>query len=121
MDNQLAACDGAPTGLRGCELWTSQPGHGRWHLQGKGKETWSQDRKLAFCRARQGTPFCPDRSGSPRSAESGDSCDVIGCGLRRVKIVGVKIEDVQLREDHGVLADLAGKGGHMRTVPSQNG
>jgi len=46
---------------------------------------------------------------------------LIGCGLRRAEIGGVKIEDVQLKEDHWVLADLVGKGGPMRTVPSQNG
>jgi len=42
---------------------------------------------------------------------------LIGCGLRRAEIVGVTIEDLQLREDHWILADLVGKGGHMRTVP----
>ena len=36
----------------------------------------------------------------------------IGCGLRRAEVVAVKIEDLQLREDHWVLADLVGKGGH---------
>ena len=29
----------------------------------------------------------------------------------------VRIEDLQLREDHWILADLIGKGGHVRTVP----
>jgi site-specific recombinase XerD len=42
---------------------------------------------------------------------------LIGCGLRRAEIVAVKVEDFQLREEHWVLADLVGKGGHMRTVP----
>jgi site-specific recombinase XerD len=42
---------------------------------------------------------------------------LIGCGLRRAEIVTVKIEDLQLREDRWSLADLVGKGGHMRTVP----
>jgi site-specific recombinase XerD len=41
----------------------------------------------------------------------------IGCGLRRAEIVTVKVEDFQFREDHWVLPDLVGKGGHMRTVP----
>jgi hypothetical protein len=30
--------------------------------------------------------------------------------------VAVKIENFQVSEDHWVLADLVGKGGHMRTV-----
>ena len=42
---------------------------------------------------------------------------LIGCGLRRAEIVTVRIEDFQLREDHWILADLVGKGGHVRTVP----
>jgi hypothetical protein len=42
---------------------------------------------------------------------------LIGCGLRRAGIVGVKIGDARVREDQWVLADLVGKGGHMRTVP----
>lgn len=29
----------------------------------------------------------------------------------------VKVEDLQLREVHWVLADLVGKGGHVSTVP----
>jgi hypothetical protein len=39
------------------------------------------------------------------------------CGLCRAEIVTVKVEDFQLREDHWVLPDLVGKGGHLRTVP----
>jgi site-specific recombinase XerD len=42
---------------------------------------------------------------------------LIGCGLRRAEIVTVNVEDFELREEHWVLADLIGKGGHMRTVP----
>ena len=38
---------------------------------------------------------------------------LIGCGLRRAEAVTIKVEDLQLREDHWVLADLIGKGGHM--------
>lgn len=42
---------------------------------------------------------------------------LIGCGLRRAEIVGVRVEDLELREEPWVLADLIGKGGHLRTVP----
>jgi site-specific recombinase XerD len=42
---------------------------------------------------------------------------LIGCGLRRAELVGLKVEDVQVREDHWVVADLIGKGKHIRTVP----
>ena len=42
---------------------------------------------------------------------------LIGCGLRRAEIVTVAVEAFELREHHWVLADLIGKGGHMRTIP----
>jgi len=45
---------------------------------------------------------------------------LIGCGLRRAEIVGVKIDDFTRRDEHWVLADLIGKGGYMRTVPVPN-
>lgn len=46
---------------------------------------------------------------------------LIGCGLRRAEVVTVAVEDFELREDQWVLADLMGKGGHMRTVPVRAG
>jgi site-specific recombinase XerD len=42
---------------------------------------------------------------------------LIGCGLRRAELVGLKTRDFQLREQHWVVADLIGKGKHIRTVP----
>lgn len=42
---------------------------------------------------------------------------LLGCGLRRAELAAVKVEDFELREDHWILADLIGKGRHMRTVP----
>jgi site-specific recombinase XerD len=42
---------------------------------------------------------------------------LLGCGLRRAELVAVKIEDFEVREEHWVLADLIGKGRHMRTIP----
>ena len=43
---------------------------------------------------------------------------LVGCGLRRGELLGLTIEDVQLREDHWAIADLLGKAGHVRTVPT---
>jgi site-specific recombinase XerD len=40
-----------------------------------------------------------------------------GCGLRRAETVAIRMEDLQLREEHWVIADLVGKGRHVRTVP----
>lgn len=42
---------------------------------------------------------------------------LIGCGLRRGELLALTLESVQQREDHWVIADLMGKGGHVRTVP----
>jgi len=42
---------------------------------------------------------------------------LLSCGLRRAEIVAIRIEDLQLREEHWVIADLIGKGRHVRTVP----
>jgi len=42
---------------------------------------------------------------------------LVGCGLRRAELAGLKTEDFQVREEHCVIADLIGKGKHIRTVP----
>ncbi|MGH9605965.1 MAG: tyrosine-type recombinase/integrase [Terracidiphilus sp.] len=42
---------------------------------------------------------------------------LIGCGLRRGELLTLRMESIQLREEHWVIADLLGKAGHIRTVP----
>jgi integrase len=42
---------------------------------------------------------------------------LIGCGLRRAELLALSIESIQQREEHWVIPDLVGKGGHVRTVP----
>jgi site-specific recombinase XerC len=42
---------------------------------------------------------------------------LIGCGLRRAELLALRLESIQQREEHWVIADLVGKAGHMRTVP----
>ncbi len=42
---------------------------------------------------------------------------LLACGLRRAELVGLRKEDLQIREDHWVIADLMGKGKRIRTVP----
>jgi integrase len=42
---------------------------------------------------------------------------LIGCGLQRAELLALTLESIQLREDHWVIADLVGKGQHVRTVP----
>jgi integrase len=42
---------------------------------------------------------------------------LLGCGLRRAELAALKIEDLQIRQEHWAIVDLVGKGGHIRTVP----
>jgi integrase len=42
---------------------------------------------------------------------------LLGCGLRRAELVNLRIEDLEQREEHWVIVNLVGKGGHVRTVP----
>jgi len=42
---------------------------------------------------------------------------LLGSGLRRAELTALRVEDVQQREEHWVIADLVGKGGHIRTIP----
>jgi integrase len=42
---------------------------------------------------------------------------LIGCGLRRAELLAVRLESIQQREEHWIIADLVGKAGHVRTVP----
>lgn len=45
------------------------------------------------------------------------SATLIGCGLRRAELLAPHRESSQQREEHWVIADPVGKGGHVRTVP----
>jgi site-specific recombinase XerD len=42
---------------------------------------------------------------------------LLGCGLRRGELLALQFGWIQQREEHWVIADLVGKGGHVRTVP----
>ncbi len=42
---------------------------------------------------------------------------LFGCGLRRSELVGLELDEVQMRQGHWAVVDLIGKGGHIRTVP----
>jgi len=42
---------------------------------------------------------------------------LLGCGLRRRELAELLWDHLQRREDHWAIADLVGKGGHIRTVP----
>ena len=42
---------------------------------------------------------------------------LIGWGLRRGELLALRIDAIQLREEHWVIADLLGRAGRIRTVP----
>jgi site-specific recombinase XerC len=43
---------------------------------------------------------------------------LFGCGFRRSELVGLELDEVQMRQGHSAaVVDLIGKGGHIRTVP----
>jgi site-specific recombinase XerD len=42
---------------------------------------------------------------------------LLGCGFRRSELVGLEMDEIQLRQGHWAVVDLIGKGGHIRTVP----
>jgi site-specific recombinase XerD len=45
---------------------------------------------------------------------------LIGCGLRRSEVVGLRVDDIQQREARWVIVDLAGKGKRLRTIAIPN-
>ena len=42
---------------------------------------------------------------------------LLGCGLRRSEVVGLRLDQLQSRDGHWVIVDLVGKGRRLRTVP----
>src|SRR5271157_681615 len=42
---------------------------------------------------------------------------LLGCGLRRSEVVGLMLEQLQIREGRWVIVNLVGKGARLRTVP----
>ena len=42
---------------------------------------------------------------------------LLGCGMRRAELSGLRKEDIEVRQGHWAIVDLVGKGNHVRTVP----
>ena len=42
---------------------------------------------------------------------------LFGCGFRRSELVGLELDELQMRQGHWAVVDLIGKGGRIRTVP----
>ena len=45
---------------------------------------------------------------------------LFGCGFRRSELVGLELDEIQMRQGHWAVVDLVAKGGHIRTVPIPN-
>ena len=76
---------------------------------------------------RSGNWLSPDQSSTVLQRAYGDSMRakrdyamlamLFGCGFRRSELVGLELDEVQMRQGHWAVVDLIGKGGHIRTVP----
>ena len=58
----------------------------------------------------------PDRSTVKGKRDYAILALLVGCALRRRELASLTVEDIQLRENRWVIADLRGKGGRIRTV-----
>jgi integrase len=63
---------------------------------------------------------CSDHQNLRGKRDSAMVSLLLGCGLRRSEVTGLKISDLQRRENHWAIVDLVGKAGHVRTVPVPN-
>lgn len=58
----------------------------------------------------------PDRSSVKGKRDYAILALLVGCALRRRELASLTVEDIQMRENRWVIADLRGKGGRIRTV-----
>lgn len=58
----------------------------------------------------------PDRATVKGKRDYAILAILVGCALRRRELASLTVEDIQLRENRWVIADLRGKGGRIRTV-----
>ncbi len=58
----------------------------------------------------------PDRSTVAGKRDYAILALLVGCALRRRELASLTVEDIQMRENRWVIADLRGKGGRIRTV-----
>jgi integrase len=58
----------------------------------------------------------PDRSTLKGTRDYAILALLVGCALRRHELANLYIEEIQMRENRWVIADLRGKGGRVRTV-----
>jgi site-specific recombinase XerC len=44
---------------------------------------------------------------------------LFGCGFRRSELVGLELDDIQMRQGHWAVVDLIGKGSRRKSPPSR--
>jgi integrase len=59
----------------------------------------------------------PDRETNKGRRDRALLALLVGCGLRRQELAGLRMEDIQQRDGRWCIVDLAGKGNRVRTVP----
>jgi integrase len=59
----------------------------------------------------------PDNQGLKGKRDRALLALLLACGRGRHEAVGLRIDDLQQREEHWAIVDLVGKAGHVRTVP----
>jgi integrase len=116
--DQSATRRDTPSRLRGGRCWSAQPG-------ARGGHSPRQRRPPA--RVRLGNWLTLDQGrrlltrripATLRELRNRAMLAVpLGCGLRRGELLALQLAWIQQREAHWVIADLVGKGGHVRTVP----
>src|SRR5271170_1772628 len=63
----------------------------------------------------------PDNQGLKGKRDRALLALLLACGLRRHEAVGLRIDDLQQREEHWAIVDLVGKGGHVERFRSPAG
>jgi len=119
--HQPAACSRASVGSRSRRLRLAESRVGCGHQPSEGSQAaW----------VRSGNWLSAEQSSAVLQHSCGDSMRakrdyamlamLFGCGFRRSELVGLELDEIQMRQGHWAAVDLIGKGGHIRTVPIPN-
>src|SRR5579872_7604795 len=108
---------GSTIGIRGGGLWTAQFRSRRRYPAGERpqEERHPPGNWLTAEQARS-LWQAPETDGMKGKRDRAMLALMVACGLRRHGVVSLRAEDLQQREEHWAIVDLAGKAGHIRTV-----
>jgi integrase len=97
----------------------ARPASGIAKVKGPRRQGTREGRWLAPVQARELLRL-PDLARLKDARDRAALALLIGCGLRRAELCRLGVGDLKLREGRWVIADLAGKGRKLRTVPVPN-